>query len=67
MRRPTRPAWQGCGGIRQSAWTTIAGGDVARTAGSSTDYLIPTGIRFGEGIRWSRGFFGQWNGRPDRF
>jgi outer membrane cobalamin receptor len=46
-----------------SAWTTIAGGDVVRTAGSSTDYLIPTGIRFGEGIRWSRGFFGQFNGK----
>ena len=36
---------------------------MARTAGSSTDYLIPTGIRFGEGVRWSRGFFGQWNGK----
>ena len=41
-----------------SRWTTLIGGDVARTAGSSTDYLIPTGIRFGEGMRWSRGFFG---------
>jgi outer membrane cobalamin receptor len=43
-------------------WASIIGGDFARTAGSSSDYLIPTGIRFGEGTRWSRGFFGQWNG-----
>jgi outer membrane cobalamin receptor len=46
-----------------TSWTAMAGGDVTRTAGSSTDYLIPTGIRFGEGIRWSRGVFGQWNGK----
>ncbi len=46
-----------------SGWGVIGGGDVVRTAGSSTDYLIPTGIRFGEGTRWSRGFFGQWNGK----
>src|SRR5206468_2808278 len=46
-----------------SRWTTLIGGDFARTAGSSTDYLIPTGIRFGEGVRWSRGFFAQWNGK----
>jgi outer membrane cobalamin receptor len=45
-----------------SSWSSVVGGDFARTAGSSTDYLIPTGIRFGEGTRWSRGFFGQWNG-----
>lgn len=47
----------------KTAWTFIAGGDVARTAGYSADYLLPTGIRFGEGIRWSRGFFGQVNGK----
>jgi outer membrane receptor protein involved in Fe transport len=46
-----------------SAWTVIAGGDVARTAGFSADYLLPTGLRFGEGVRWSRGFFGQVNGK----
>lgn len=45
-----------------SKWTTIVGGDFARTAGYSADYLRPTGIRFGEGVLWSRGFFGQWNG-----
>jgi outer membrane receptor protein involved in Fe transport len=47
----------------QSTWTTIAGGDFARTAGYSADYLLPTGLRFGEGDRWSRGFFGQVNGK----
>lgn len=46
----------------ESNWTAIAGGDVARSAGYSADYLIPTGIRFGEGDIWSRGFFGQFNG-----
>jgi outer membrane cobalamin receptor len=45
-----------------SSWAAIAGGDVARSAGYSADYLIPTGIRFGEGDIWSRGFFGQFNG-----
>jgi outer membrane receptor protein involved in Fe transport len=45
-----------------SGWTTIVGGDFARTAGSSSDFLLPTGLRFGEGTRWSRGFFGQWTG-----
>jgi outer membrane cobalamin receptor len=43
-------------------WSTVAGGDFARTAGSSTDYLIPTGTRIGEGVRWTGGFFGQWSG-----
>jgi outer membrane receptor protein involved in Fe transport len=47
----------------QSHWTMIAGGDVARTAGYSADYLLPAGLRFGEGVRWSRGFFGQVNGK----
>jgi len=47
----------------QSKWTTIVGGDVVRTAGYSADNLLPTGIRFGEGVRWSRGFFGQLNGK----
>jgi outer membrane cobalamin receptor len=46
----------------ESNWTTIAGADVARSAGYSADYLIPTGIRFGEGDTWARGFFGQLNG-----
>src|SRR5579883_1940022 len=46
-----------------SNWTAIAGGDVARSAGYSADYLIPSGLRFGEGTTWSRGFFGQFNGR----
>src|SRR5579883_275467 len=45
-----------------ASWTAIAGGDVTRAAGSSTDSLIPAGIRFGEGDIWSRGFFGEWNG-----
>jgi outer membrane receptor protein involved in Fe transport len=47
----------------QSKWTTIVGGDVVRTAGYSADNLLPTGIRFGEGVRWSRGFFGQVSGK----
>ncbi len=45
-----------------SRWSAIVGGDFNRTAGYSADYLIPPGLRFGEGERFSRGFFGQWNG-----
>lgn len=47
----------------QSNWTVIAGGDAARAAGYSADSLRPAGLRFGEGVRWSRGFFGQVNGK----
>lgn len=43
-------------------WSSIVGGDFARAAGSSSDYLIPAGLRFGEGVRWNRGFYGQWSG-----
>ena len=45
-----------------SRWNAIFGGDFVRAEGSSTDYLVPGGVRFGEGVRFSRGFFGQWNG-----
>jgi outer membrane cobalamin receptor len=45
-----------------ASWSGIVGGDFSRTAGSSTDYLIPTGIRFGEGTRYTGGVFGQWSG-----
>jgi outer membrane cobalamin receptor len=47
------------GGTR---WTAIAGGDFVRAAGSSTDSLVPSGVRLGDGVRFSRGVFGQWNG-----
>jgi outer membrane cobalamin receptor len=51
------------------SWSTMAGGDFARTSGYSLDSLVPTGTRFGEGTRWTGGFFGQWNGSagPARF
>jgi outer membrane cobalamin receptor len=45
-----------------SRWTVVAGGDFARAAGWSTDSLIPSGVRSGEGVRFARGIFAQWNG-----
>jgi outer membrane cobalamin receptor len=56
----------GVGGIYRRAfgdWNALFGGDYQRVEGSSTDYLRPTGVRFGEGIRNARGFFTQWYGR----
>jgi len=44
-----------------SGWTALLGGDFDRTEGSSTDALVPSGVRFGGGTRVERGFFGQWN------
>jgi outer membrane cobalamin receptor len=45
-----------------SRWSAIGGADFVRAEGSTTDSLVPSGERFGEGVRYSRGFFGQWNG-----
>ncbi len=52
-----------------SAFATLVGGDFQRVEGISTDYLLPTGTRIGEGVRIERGFFGQGNFKagPARF
>jgi outer membrane receptor protein involved in Fe transport len=42
-----------------SAFTTLVGADFQRVEGISTDFLIPTGTRIGQGDRIERGFFGQ--------
>lgn len=45
-----------------SGWSTVAGGDFARTSGLSTDFLNGVNLRVGGGTRWTNGFFGQWSG-----
>jgi outer membrane receptor protein involved in Fe transport len=49
-----------------TGWTGLAGADYVRVEGSSSDFLVPTGLRFGEGTRIERGVFGQvgFNGGP---
>jgi outer membrane cobalamin receptor len=42
-----------------SAFTTLVGADFQRVEGISTDFLVPTGTRIGQGERIERGFFGQ--------
>lgn len=42
-------------------WNTLFGGDVEHDEGTSTDHLIPSGLRIGGGSRIQRGFFGQFN------
>lgn len=40
-------------------FTTLAGADVERDEGYSTDRLVPTGRRFGGGVRLQHGVFGE--------
>jgi outer membrane receptor protein involved in Fe transport len=40
-------------------WNLVAGGDVQRVSGTSTDRLVPTGIRIGSGSQLQHGLFGQ--------
>jgi outer membrane cobalamin receptor len=44
-----------------SDFATLVGGDFQRVEGISTDFLLPTGTRIGQGVRIERGFFGQGN------
>ena len=44
-----------------SRFNTVAGFDLERAQGTSTDRLNPTGLRIGGGNRLQRGFFGQLN------
>jgi len=39
----------------------VAGADIARVSGTSTDSLFPTGKRIGGGDQLQQGFFGQFN------
>lgn len=42
-----------------SRWNLLAGADAQRVEGYSTDRLFPPGLRFGGGIQWQQGTFGQ--------
>jgi outer membrane cobalamin receptor len=54
----------GAGMWRYSArsWSSVVGADAERVEGTSTDTLVPTGVRVGGGSRVRHGYFGQWNG-----
>jgi outer membrane cobalamin receptor len=57
---------QGSGGAavwqhHQKRWDLMAGGDVDRVSGASTDHLVPTGLRFGGGSQLQHGLFTQAN------
>ena len=45
----------------ESRWDLLAGTDADRVGGTSTDHLIPTGLRVGGGHQWQQGVFGQAN------
>ena len=42
-----------------SAWHLVTGSDASRAGGTSTDHLVPTGLRVGGGVQWQEGVFGQ--------
>ena len=44
---------------RQSRWNLLAGADLDRVEGTSTDHLVPSGLRTGGGTQWQQGVFGQ--------
>lgn len=43
----------------QSKWDLLGGADVYRVEGTSTDHLVPTGLRAGGGAELQHGVFGQ--------
>lgn len=43
----------------QNKWNLLAGADVNRLEGYSTDHLIPTGQRFGGGVQLQHGVYAQ--------
>jgi outer membrane cobalamin receptor len=44
-----------------SHWNTLTGADVEHDEGTSTDHLMPSGLRVGGGSRVQRGVFAQFN------
>ena len=46
----------------RTRWNLMAGGDAARVHGTSTDHLVPTGLRVGGGTQVERGAFAQADG-----
>jgi outer membrane cobalamin receptor len=47
---------------RAHAWGVLAGADMQRVEGTSTDTLIPTGLRVGGGSQFQQGTFLQFDG-----
>jgi outer membrane cobalamin receptor len=43
----------------QSKWNIMAGADVYRVEGTSTDHLVPSGLRVGGGTQLQHGVYGQ--------
>jgi len=43
----------------QSRWNVLAGADVYRVEGASTDHLVPSGLRVGGGTQLQHGVYGQ--------
>jgi outer membrane cobalamin receptor len=55
---------EGAGGAaywrhHESRWNLLAGADLDRVHGVSTDHLAPSGLRVGGGTQWQQGVFGQ--------
>jgi outer membrane receptor protein involved in Fe transport len=44
---------------RAASWNLLAGADTQRVEGTSTDRLVPTGMRVGGGSQWQQGTFVQ--------
>lgn len=44
---------------RHSRWNLLAGADMQRVEGVSTDRLVPSGVRVGAGSQWQHGTFVQ--------
>jgi outer membrane cobalamin receptor len=44
---------------RASRWNLAAGGDVYRVEGTSTDHLVPSGLRAGGGVQLQHGAYAQ--------
>jgi outer membrane receptor protein involved in Fe transport len=42
-----------------SRWNLLTGGDAQRVSGTSTDHLVPSGLRVGGGSQLQHGIFGQ--------
>jgi outer membrane receptor protein involved in Fe transport len=42
-----------------SRWNLLGGADVDRIEGTSTDHLVPTGLRTGGGTQWQHGIYAQ--------
>ena len=53
------PAERPSGATQESAWHLVGGADASRAGGTSTDHLVPTGLRIGGGVQWQEGVFGQ--------